>query len=118
MLAAPTPPPTALHASVGPPTHHPSAKASKAHPAHSPEPTTVKASAEPLKISLVSRVGGKSSYGELFIDGKPSGETPASVELSPGPHHIRVVRDGFQTYDQRLDFGPGRNERVVIDLQP
>jgi hypothetical protein len=95
----------------------PSAKAAKARVTRAPE-AIPKASAEPLKVSLVSRVAGKSSYAELFIDGKASGETPAAIELTPGVHHIRLVRDGFQTYEQRLDFGPGHNERVVIDLHP
>jgi len=105
-----------------PPVAHPALVKVAPTPARrppSPKPKpAAPVSTEPVKVSVVSRISGKSSYAELFVDGRRVGETPTMVELTPGAHRIRLVRDGYQTYEERVDFAPGRNERVAVDLHP
>lgn len=69
------------------------------------------------KISVVTTVDGKSSYAELFVDGRSQGEAPTQLELKPGKHRIRLVRDGFRASESVLEVIAGRDERLVVDLK-
>ncbi len=85
-------------------------------PAPSRRPVKVARSTEPVKVSVVGTVEGKSSYAELFVDGKSHGEVPTQIELTPGKHRFRLTRDGFRPAESTVDVGAG-HERVVIDLK-
>jgi hypothetical protein len=39
----------------------------------------------------------------VFIDGRDTGETPATIrDLAPGPHRVRVVHDGYVANERRV----------------
>jgi serine/threonine-protein kinase len=53
-------------------------------------------------------------WGHLFVDGRSVGNTPRSaLEVAPGEHHVRVVREGFQTFNGVLVVASGLDVRLT-----
>jgi hypothetical protein len=53
-------------------------------------------------------------WGEVFVDDVLVGTTPlAGLTVRPGEHHIRVVRGGFQPYEQTVSLAPGQQLRLT-----
>ena len=57
------------------------------------------------------------------MDGDLIGNTPrADVQVAPGAHQLRVVRDGFQPYEVAIRVTPGQELRmtdiVLQELKP
>ena len=41
----------------------------------------------------------------VFVDDQPVGTTPlAGLDIAPGDHHIRVVREGHRPFEQVVTF--------------
>jgi len=62
-------------------------------------------------------------WGQLYVDGDLIGNTPrADVQVAPGAHQLRVVRDGFQPYEVAIRVTPGQELRmtdiVLQELKP
>ncbi len=59
-------------------------------------------------------------WGELYIDGAYAGNTPAlNLPLGAGPHVVRVEREGFVTFEQRIELTSGEELRLTeIVLRP
>ncbi|MFT3837368.1 MAG: serine/threonine-protein kinase [Myxococcaceae bacterium] len=74
------------------------------------------ASAALVKVSVLTKIDGRSGYAQLFVDGHPQGETPVQLELKPGPHHLKVTRDGYSARETRFDVQPGQPQHVVLEL--
>ena len=61
-------------------------------------------------------------WGGIWVNGEPTGETPAVLTLGPGTYTIMVRRDGYQTLDpsRTVTITPGleqMDEQVVFRLQ-
>jgi len=58
-------------------------------------------------------------WGNVYIDGQLVGTTPlGGVLISPGPHRVRVEREGFQPYERTIDLAPGQTMQLAdITLQ-
>ncbi len=53
-------------------------------------------------------------WGQLYVDGELIGNTPrADVQVAPGAHQLRVVRDGFQPYEVAIRVAPGQELRIT-----
>ncbi|HET6438330.1 MAG TPA: PEGA domain-containing protein [Anaeromyxobacter sp.] len=91
--AQPPGPPTAPPAVAVPPS--PPASAAIAAPAPRPPPAEA-----PKKVAAPSVLVTSAPPGEVLVDGKSAGHTPALVEVSSGEHEIRV-RDRAQGVDVR-----------------
>ena len=53
-------------------------------------------------------------WGQLYVDDELIGNTPrAEVPIAPGAHRLRVVRDGFQPYEQAIRVAPGQELRIT-----
>ena len=63
---------------------------------------------------------GATPWGELYIDGRPVGHTPVvALPIAAGWHQVRVVRDGFAAFEQRIRIAPGEDLRLTgIVLRP
>src|SRR5437016_5147563 len=63
---------------------------------------------------------GATPWGELHIDGRVVGHTPiVALRIEAGWHQVRVVRDGFAPFEQRVHVAPGEDVRLTsIVLQP
>lgn len=69
------------------------------------------------KLSVVSMVGGKSSYAEVFVDGTSRGEAPTQLELPAGSHKIKLTREGFQPWEGNVKIVAGKPDRLVVELR-
>ncbi len=53
-------------------------------------------------------------WAELWVDGRSVGNTPiVSLRVSAGEHRLRLVRDGFEPYEQVVSVAPGETLRVT-----
>ena len=56
--------------------------------------------------------GGSTAHAQVWLDGKPVGRTPLSLNLPRGPHSVRGVLGGEQSPIQVIDL-PGGNQRFA-----
>jgi serine/threonine-protein kinase len=57
---------------------------------------------------------GSSPWGEVYIDGRLAGHTPmAGLAIAAGWHQVRIVRDGFAPFEQRVQVAPGGDARLT-----
>ena len=57
---------------------------------------------------------GATPWGELYIDGRLVGHTPmAALPIAAGWHQVRIVRDGFAPFEQRVQVAPGGDVRLT-----
>ena len=53
-------------------------------------------------------------WGRVYIDDDFVGNTPqAGITIAAGVHTIRVVRDGYETYEAEIDISSGRQRRIT-----
>jgi len=65
-------------------------------------------------LSVESAVTGAGVY----VDGKYAGQTPLNYyAVSSGQHIIMVIRDGYQTYERRLEFSKGQTITLNLSLE-
>jgi hypothetical protein len=70
-----------------------------------------------VKDSVWLEVKSEPSGAKVYIDGKESGDTPlALTDIKTGRHQIRVVKDGYESYEVSVDTGVGRKE-VMANLK-
>ena len=69
--------------------------------------------------SAVSRLAIDSTPGsaEIEIDGDFMGNTPSTLELNPGEHHIAVRKAGYRAWEKTIKLTAGE-VTVNADLQP
>lgn len=83
-----------------------------------PEPTPTEpppaAVVKPATLRIVT-VPPKAS---LRVDGRPIGETPQDVEVSPeSPHYVSIERPGFKRVEQTIEPVAGEIRDVTITLE-
>ena len=53
-------------------------------------------------------------WGQVYVDGELLGNTPqVGVPVAPGPHRLRVARDGFEPFEVALRVTPGQELRFT-----
>ncbi len=62
-------------------------------------------------------------WGRVYLDGTVIGNTPqAALPVAPGSHRVRVVRDGFRSFETTIRVAPGQELRltdiVLGELKP
>ena len=82
-------------------------------PAASNAPTT----ATPRSAVSVLDISSSPTAAEIEIDGAFVGNTPASVEVSPGDHILTITKRGFVSWGRKLKAMPG-HVTVSPELQP
>jgi hypothetical protein len=56
---------------------------------------------------------------KLFIDDRFIGDTPVSdIELKGGNHDLKLIKDGFQTHQQKINILTNQNYHLNITLYP
>jgi hypothetical protein len=55
---------------------------------------------------------------KIEIDGKDLGVSPASTELSPGPHKLVARAEGYTTVERSFTMSAVRSQEVTINLAP
>ncbi|MGB9148418.1 MAG: PEGA domain-containing protein [Acidobacteriaceae bacterium] len=82
-------------------------------PATSNEPMT----ATPGSAVSILDISSSPAAAEIEIDGAFVGNTPASVEVSPGDHMLTITKNGFVSWERKLKAMPG-HVSVSPELQP
>ena len=73
---------------------------------------------------LRTRVGSidviANTKGALVIDGRPRGTLPLLVpaRVLPGSHEIRIIEQGYETFETKVDVAVGKTARVEAKLTP
>ncbi|WP_437850991.1 PEGA domain-containing protein [Sorangium sp. So ce363] len=70
-------------------------------------------------VGTIGIVGGEPG-ATVQLDGVPRGELPleAPLRVPRGPHALRVVKAGYQPFEQRLDVAGGAAVQVTVRLIP
>ena len=53
---------------------------------------------------------------EVFIDNKPAGQTPLSLDIEAGKHTVRIAADGFDPFVRRVTVVDGQTTTLKADL--
>lgn len=70
-----------------------------------------------VKESVRLEVKSEPSGAKVYIDGKESGDTPIALsDIKTGRHQIRVVKEGYESYEVSVETGVGRKE-VMANLK-
>jgi hypothetical protein len=70
-----------------------------------------------VKESVRLEVKSEPSGAKVTIDGKEAGNTPLSLsDIKTGRHQIRVVKEGYESYEVSVETGVGRKE-VMANLK-
>lgn len=101
-------------------------------PSSTPAPATTPAAAAPLQAPVPSRpqpaapapvagtvvVRSTPPGAQIFLDGKRAGTTPATLsDLAPGPHAIRLAREGYVTVERQVSVSANRlSQSVTVQL--
>jgi tetratricopeptide (TPR) repeat protein len=54
----------------------------------------------------------------IEVDGKPAGSSPASVELTAGPHRLTLRADGYEVIERSFVMQIQRATEMTFNLQP
>jgi protein kinase-like protein/PEGA domain-containing protein len=55
-------------------------------------------------------------FGEVFVNGRPYGETPGECLVSAGTYTVRAVHSRYGTLEARVRVGPGARTRWTADF--
>ena len=70
-----------------------------------------------VKESVRLEVKSEPPGAKVYIDGKESGDTPLALsDIKTGRHQIRVVKEGYESYEASVEIGVGRKE-VMANLK-
>ena len=65
------------------------------------------------ELELISDPSG----GKVYVDGKEKGETPAVLsDVSSGGHVIRIVKQGYEPYEEQVNVVEGERKKVSASL--
>ena len=70
------------------------------------------------ELRVVTTVKGLTSSCSLFIDDKPMGSTPQSLNLPEGRHQVRVERQGFKPVEREVKITASQVALVRVELSP
>lgn len=81
---------------------------------------TVPAIIAELRASLGSLFVSANTTGVVTIDGKPRGALPLTspLRLKPGPHTVRVMKDGYKSFSKEVTIKVGVTENLDAKLDP
>jgi len=55
---------------------------------------------------------------EVQVDGKARGRSPVTLQLAPGPHHVRIEQAGLKARAIFHSLAPGKSDQLEIFLKP
>lgn len=71
------------------------------------------------QLRVVVTAKGKAVNAAVFVDGGRLGESPVTLTLSPGPHQVRIVLDGYREVERwaTVAVGSPSNLRVFLEKE-
>ncbi len=64
------------------------------------------------------RIDSSPQQAQAYVDGNFVGTTPTNFGTRPGRHDVKVTKDGYETFQTRVDLRPGETQSVRAQLQP
>jgi hypothetical protein len=58
------------------------------------------------------------SGAAVYVDGELQGAAPLSLDLTPGDHRVRLVKQGYLENSRLVDLRSGRADRLTVSLTP
>jgi len=118
--ASPAPAPVAGDQAAGAGATQPAAQPAAPRAGTSAPSATPSRAAAPAPAGPGTLLVNASPWGRLYIDGAYVGDTPkANISLTPGRHVVRIMREGFATFERELIVESGQTIRLTgIVLQP
>jgi hypothetical protein len=55
---------------------------------------------------------------KVFVDGNFKGTTPVKIDLKPGKHRVRVMLEGYQSWEHQVEVREPREHPINIYLKP
>jgi hypothetical protein len=97
---------------------HPAPVAVAPAPAETPEPEAetapaAKAAGKPAGETVTLAIDSRPPGASITVDGQPQGQTPATLDVTPGKHDIVLSKDRYQDVKQKVK-APGN---LTIDLR-
>jgi hypothetical protein len=86
-------------------------------PVNVPAKSNVPMTATPGSAVSILDISSSPAAAEIEIDGAYVGNTPASIEVSPGDHILTITKNGFASWKRKLKAMPG-HVSVSPELQP
>ncbi|MCP4031187.1 MAG: PEGA domain-containing protein, partial [Herbaspirillum sp.] len=72
---------------------------------------------KPEKKTIL-RVRANVGVARVFLDGKEKGGVPIFFEgIRPGTYQVKVVADGYESYEKRVNISIGRESEVTAWLE-
>jgi len=78
------------------------------------------------KVEVYAQLKGKEAGLEVrsvpakarvWLDGREMGETPLNLSLKAGQHLVRVFKDGYEVYEERVQAGGTDRKTVSVSLK-
>ena len=78
-------------------------------PASPPPPRVDPRDADPGLLSV-----NAIPWGSVYLDGRAVGNTPEiDLPVAPGPHRLRVEREGYRPYERMINVASGQRLRIT-----
>lgn len=73
---------------------------------------------DPAALNGRAFIGTGNIAAEVFVDGTKVGTAPLDepLSLSPGPHQLRIVADGYDPFESEINVGIGQDVQVQANL--
>ena len=115
-VAAPAPPEPAPGTAPAAPLHN---RVERPTGSHRQRPAETRPSAPaPGRLTVVTADANGPTWASVFVDGAIKGGTPLSLDVPPGPHRVRVEREGFAKVERAVSVRPGETTALRIQLAP
>lgn len=77
-----------------------------------------KSAATPARSKAFARITASFDGATVFIDGKPRGKAPLSLELEPGIHYLAAQFPNQKSSGQRIVLQPNQRTAINLTLTP
>ena len=72
--------------------------------------------AAPQPVTVPGLIIESPVAAEVFVDNKPAGQTPLSLDVDTGKHTVRIAADGFDPFVRRVTVVDGQTTTLIADL--
>ncbi len=64
------------------------------------------------------KISSSPAEGTVYVDGQEKGETPCTIEVSAGEHEIKVKRELYGEWSERMNLSAGQEYTIQAKLAP
>jgi hypothetical protein len=69
-------------------------------------------------LTVVAASGAPALDGaQVWVDGENLGEAPGTMQVPAGPHHVEIIKPGFEVFEEWIEVVEGQTVRVTATLE-